>query len=107
MYFLNSKLKTLSKKQENAYKPDKFRLDITKSCFLDDPKPIGPECSCYTCRNYTRAYICHLFRSHELLAYRLASIHNIFFIQKLMEEIRTAIKNNNILQLRRRWLDGD
>ncbi|MBI3384728.1 tRNA-guanine transglycosylase [Candidatus Gottesmanbacteria bacterium] len=98
------KSEVLNKEEEYAYKPDTFRLDITKSCFLTDSKPIDPDCGCYTCKNFSRAYICHLFRSRELLAYRLATIHNLFFMQELMDEIRKGIKEQKLLQVKREWL---
>jgi queuine tRNA-ribosyltransferase/7-cyano-7-deazaguanine tRNA-ribosyltransferase len=103
----NRSQKILNDNQMMAYKKDKFRLDITKSCFLGDARPIDPGCSCYACRNFTRAYICHLFRSHELLAYRLASIHNLHFMQNLMQEIRTAIDNQKFCELKKEWLKND
>ena len=83
---------------------NKFRFDITKSLYLNDSKPIDSKCGCYSCLNFSRAYISHLFRTHELLAYRLASIHNIFFMQKLMSEIREAIQNDQFLKLKQNWL---
>ena len=55
----------------------KERLDISKTTFKLDKKPIVKDCDCYTCRNFTRAYLHHLFKSKELLFYRLASIHNL------------------------------
>ncbi|MCL5675721.1 MAG: tRNA guanosine(34) transglycosylase Tgt [Patescibacteria group bacterium] len=94
----------LTIEQSYAYKPDKFRMDITKACFLKDAKPIDPDCGCYTCRNFSRAYLCHLFRAHELFAYRLATIHNIYFMQSLMKEIREAIKEERFEQVKGDWL---
>ncbi len=96
---LRQRDKLLTADQEKAYNADKFRLDITKACFLTDPKPIDPSCGCYTCRNFSRAYICHLFRSRELLAYRLGTIHNLYFMQELMREIREAIEDNKFSSL--------
>jgi queuine tRNA-ribosyltransferase len=56
-------------------------------------QPIVLECECYTCRNFSAAYLHHLFKCEELLAYRLATIHNLSFIQNLMHKIRDAILN--------------
>ena len=67
------------------------RINITNATFKCDDKPIDLNCDCYTCSKYSRGYIHHLFRSKEFLAYRLASIHNLSFIFKLMHEIREAI----------------
>ncbi|MDA8161720.1 MAG: tRNA guanosine(34) transglycosylase Tgt [Desulfobacteraceae bacterium] len=68
------------------------RIVIKNACFQRDPGPIDPCCGCYACRNYSRAYLRHLFMAKELLAYRLLSIHNIHYYLSLMKEIRGAIK---------------
>jgi len=83
----------------------KFTYDITKTRFAEDKKPLDPQCDCYACRNFTRAYICHLFRSRELLAYRLATYHNLYFVNKLVSQIRQAIKENRLEELKKEWLD--
>lgn len=62
--------------------------------------PLDPECDCYTCRNYTRAYIRHLIKANEILGVRLLSIHNINFLTKLMEKVRIEIENDNLLNFR-------
>jgi queuine tRNA-ribosyltransferase len=80
------------------------KLDITKAKFEKDTKPIEEGCGCYSCQYYSRAYIHHLFHVRELLAYRLASIHNIFFIQSLVNKIRESIKTNSFLELKEKWL---
>lgn len=101
----NDKLKRFfSKEQEKALVIDKFRFDVTKACFLNDPKPIDPNCQCYTCMNFSRAYLCHLFRSRELLAYRLATIHNLFFMQGMMDQIRLSINEGRFTGLKKEWL---
>lgn len=68
------------------------RIRIKNSCYAEDTRPIDPACECYTCRNYSRAYLRHLFLAKELLVYRLNSIHNLYFYQCLMEDIRKAIQ---------------
>lgn len=83
---------------------NKFRYDITKSSYSLDKNPPEKGCQCYTCKNYTRAYLNHLFRSAELLAYRLASYHNLYFYGNLMEQIREAIAENRAQKLQREWL---
>ena len=70
------------------------RIRIKNSRYAEDLLPIDPGCDCYTCRNYTRAYVRHLFMAKELLAYRLTSIHNLYFYQVLMERIRQAIQSD-------------
>jgi len=82
----------------------KFTYDITKTKFASDKRPLDPQCDCYVCRNFTRAYICHLFRSRELLAYRLATYHNLYFVNKLVSRIRQAIKKNKLEKLEKEWL---
>ena len=68
-------------------------------------EPIDPECECSTCRNYTAAYLHHLFAAHELLAYRLTSIHNLFFINTLLANIRKAILDQTFPKFRDKFLD--
>lgn len=69
----------------------KGRLLIQKAEFRTDKKPIDEDCSCYTCRNFSKAYLYHLFRVRELLAYRLASYHNVYFMTDLVKQIREKI----------------
>jgi queuine tRNA-ribosyltransferase len=69
----------------------KGRLNILKSSFKNDPAPIEKGCQCYTCQNYSRAYLRHLFQAREMLAPRLATIHNLHFMTNLMKEIRESI----------------
>ena len=63
-------------------------------CYITDDKPLDEECDCPTCRNFSRGYIRHLFKSGEQLAGRLAVTHNLYFYNTLMEKIRDAIDNN-------------
>ena len=70
------------------------RINIRKSIYRDDFTPLDPDCDCYCCRNYTRAYLNHLFRCNEGFGTRLMSIHNVRFLIHLMERARTAIKEN-------------
>lgn len=66
-----------------------------------DTRPIDSECQCPTCRNYTRAYIRHLFKAKEMLAMRLAVIHNLYFYNELMERIRLSIEEDRFEEFRR------
>lgn len=66
-------------------------LQIKHSRYADDPEPIDAECSCYTCRTFSRAYLRHLFMARELLVYRLLSLHNLHYFLTLMECIRDAL----------------
>jgi queuine tRNA-ribosyltransferase len=72
------------------------RLDLRKAEFLDDPAPLEAGCPCLACRRFSRAYIAHLFRARELLAYRLATCHNLTFTLDFMARIRTAIAAGNL-----------
>lgn len=83
---------------------NRFRFDITKSKFASDLKPIDENCDCYVCKTYPRAYINHLFRSRELLAYTLASYHNVYFTVNLTNKIREAIIEGNFQNLKKSWI---
>jgi queuine tRNA-ribosyltransferase len=76
------------------------RLNLRNARFLDDPAPPDPECACETCRNHSRAYLAHLFRAEELLAYRLSSLHNVTYTQDLMRRIRGALDDGSFGTLR-------
>ena len=70
------------------------RISIRKAIYKNDFTPLDPECDCYTCRNYTKAYLNHLQRTNEGFGTRLMSIHNLRFVVKLMEDARKAIKED-------------
>ncbi len=70
------------------------RINIRKAIYKDDFTPLDPNCDCYCCKNYTKAYLNHLFRTNEGFGSRLMSIHNIRFLIKLMEDARVAIKED-------------
>jgi queuine tRNA-ribosyltransferase len=70
------------------------RLNLRKAEFLDDPAPLEDGCPCLACRRFSRAYIAHLFRAKELLAYRLATLHNLTFTLDFMARIRLAIASS-------------
>jgi queuine tRNA-ribosyltransferase len=66
-------------------------INISNSRYRDDREPVESDCLCYTCRNYSRAYLRHLYLARELLAYRLNTIHNIYHFINFMQRLRTAI----------------
>lgn len=70
------------------------RINIKKKQYADDLTPLDPKCDCYACKNFTKAYIHHLFRCEEGFGTRLMSIHNLRFLLKFTEDIRTAIKED-------------
>ena len=72
------------------------RINIENSQYIKDFRPVARNCQCYTCQNFTRAYLSHLFRAKELLAHRLATIHNLYFTLNLMKKIRKDILNGKI-----------
>ena len=79
------------------------RVDITKRRFAELNRPLEEDCDCYTCGNFTAAYLWHLFKAKELLGLRLASIHNLRFIIRLMEEMRESILRGTFNQYRREF----
>lgn len=83
---------------------NKFALSITNSKFKEDKKAIDPGCLCYTCQNFSRAYLRHLFIAQELLYHRLATIHNVYFMVNLVNEIREAIIEKKFQAFKKSWL---
>ena len=75
------------------------RLNLRNAVHLDDPEPIEAGCPCIACRQFSRAYLAHLFRAKELLAYRLATCHNLTFTLDFMLRIRTALAAGNLPEL--------
>jgi len=80
------------------------KINLHNAKFKEDLSPVDPTCDCYTCRNYTKAYIRHLINTEESLGGRLLSIHNIRFLVRLTEEIRDAIANDNLLEYKDKFL---
>lgn len=76
------------------------KLVVRNAAYARDFRPLDQECGCYACRNYSRAYIRHLFKANEILGARLATIHNISFLINLMRNIRDAIKEDCLLKFR-------
>jgi queuine tRNA-ribosyltransferase len=72
------------------------RLNIRNAQFIDDPRPVQEGCRCLLCRQFSRAYLAHLFRADELLAYRLATCHNLTFTLDFMAEIRAALRSGTL-----------
>lgn len=78
----------------------KGTINIPNARFRLDKDPIDTDCNCYTCQNYSRAYLRHLYKSRELLAYRLNTIHNLYYYLDLMRRMREAIKENRFAQFK-------
>ncbi len=80
------------------------RVNITNSRFRTEPGPVDADCDCYTCRTFSAAYLHHLFRAEELLAYRLASLHNVRWTIRLIEEMRERIRRGTFASYRSEFL---
>ncbi len=78
---------------------DAGRLNLRNAAFLDDPEPIDASCACEACRGFSRAYVAHLFRARELLAYRLASVHNVTWTLELMRRLRVSLVEGTFAEL--------
>ncbi len=76
-------------------------MNLNNNKFFDDDGPIDPECDCPVCKNFSRAYIRHLFKAREMLPMRLCVMHNLYFYNKLMEDIRAAIENGTYSQFKK------
>ena len=74
------------------------RLNIRHARYSADTAPLDPQCACYTCRHFSRAYLRHLFLARELLAYRLNAVHNLFYYHSLMRDIRQALSEGTMDQ---------
>ena len=78
-------------------------MHVTNKCYETDERPIDEECDCPACRNFSRAYIRHLFKAQEMLAGRLAVMHNLYFYNTLTEKIRDALDNGTFEKFRQQY----
>ncbi len=83
----------------------KGRIALKKVRYKHDEEPIEEGCKCPTCKKYSKAYIHHLLRTHELLGYKLATIHNLYFMQKLLSDLRIAIKEGRYKEFSEDFLE--
>ena len=81
----------------------KGKINIKAGRYKDDFSPLDDECNCFVCKNYSRAYIRHLLNTNEILGLRLNSYHNVYFMMRLMEGIRQAIKEGNFEKFRKNF----
>ena len=81
------------------------RLVVKNAQYEHDFGPIDDQCDCYACRNYTRAYVRHLLKVNETMGIRLTSYHNLYFLTHLMQKIRQAILDDNLLEFREDFFD--
>ena len=82
------------------------RINILNAKFRTDFSPLDPTCACYTCQNFTRAYLAHLFRAKEMLASTLASIHNLYFFVNLVKNIRQSIIEEKFFEFKEQFLSN-
>lgn len=81
------------------------KINLNNARFAFDESPLEEGCGCPACQSYTRAYIHHLFKAKEMLGMRLLVLHNLYFYNHLMEEIRSAIEDHRYEQFRRNWIE--
>jgi queuine tRNA-ribosyltransferase len=79
------------------------RLVIRNAQYREDSRPVDDSCSCYTCRNFSRAYLRHLFKSKEILAANLNTIHNLHYYVNLMADVRKAIEEDRFVEFRKEF----
>jgi queuine tRNA-ribosyltransferase len=82
------------------------KVVVRNAAYARDFKPIDVNCGCYTCKNYSRAYIRHLIKSNEILGLRLTTIHNLHFLINLMHNIREAVKEDNLNEFIENFYDN-
>ena len=82
------------------------KINIGNAKYKDDLNPIDEGCGCYACKNYTRSYLNHLFKGNEMLAGTLASVHNLYFLIHLVDEMRDAIKGGKFFEFKKDYLRG-
>ncbi len=90
--------------QAGGSQENKFHINIKNLQFKEDCRPLDTNCSCSTCRTYSRAYLRHLYVSRELSYFRLATIHNLHFMLRFMEEIRESLRTGTFAQMKDKWL---
>jgi queuine tRNA-ribosyltransferase len=77
------------------------KLTIRNAPYTEDFRPLDAQCGCYTCKNFSRAYLRHLFNTEEILGLRLVSLHNVYFYLELMRKIREAIRQNRFVEFKK------
>jgi queuine tRNA-ribosyltransferase len=83
----------------------KDRINLLNSRFADDFSPLDSKCACYTCKNYSRAYLAHLCRAKEMLSATLLSVHNLFYLVNLVKRLRQAIIDGRFEEEKNRLLE--
>jgi queuine tRNA-ribosyltransferase len=82
-------------------------INVNKSKYLNEfDVPLDQGCECYTCRNFTRGYISHLLKEYSILGMRLATVHNLYFLQELLRNARSAIKENEYSDFKTKFINN-
>ena len=81
------------------------RINILNEQFRNDSKGLDEDCGCYTCKNYSRSYVAHLFRAKEILAYTLTSIHNLYFITHMVDAMRETMQSGDFMAYKKDFLN--
>jgi queuine tRNA-ribosyltransferase len=102
---LDSVLPTRNARNATVFIPG-GRLLLRNAEHREDTRPIMENCNCYTCSTFSRAYLRHLFKTREMLAYRLATIHNLYYLLRFTASIRTAIREGSLIQFRDNYYRG-
>ena len=79
------------------------RISIKREEFKTDRGPLDPDCECYTCRNYSRGYLRHIFLSKEILSMRLNTIHNLYFYLHFFRNMRKSIMEGKFIEFKMKW----
>ncbi|MCM8757850.1 MAG: tRNA guanosine(34) transglycosylase Tgt, partial [Candidatus Omnitrophica bacterium] len=82
------------------------KITVRNASYASDENPLDNRCSCYTCKNFSRAYLRHLFNAKEMLGSRLVSLHNVYFYLELMRQIREAIQRDRFLEFKKEFLSN-
>jgi queuine tRNA-ribosyltransferase len=82
------------------------KLTVRNSPYIEDFSPLDKNCACYTCKNFSRAYLRHLFNTDEMLGLRLLSLHNVHFFLALMRNIREAISQDRFVEFKKEFLSS-
>ena len=85
---------------------ERERINLQNAQFKEDPDPIEAGCTCEACRTYSRAYIHHLLKAKEILALQLITLHNITYMNRLMEAIRQSLESDSLDEEEKKWLSG-
>ena len=82
------------------------RLVIRNQIYARDPRPLDEDCDCWVCRNFSRAYIRHLIKAGEILGARLTSYHNLYFLLRMMDQIREAIEQDRFTEYKKEFFEN-